>query len=241
LPGISFFCPAYYDEKNIPRVVEKAIELFERIADDYEIFIIEDGSPDRTGEVADELAAKYEKVQAVHHEVNRGYGAALQTGFQRATKFEWVCFTDGDDQYDIRDLEKMLPYLDECDAVISYRQHNANNRIRIFISIAYNIFVRVLFGVPYKDISCSLKIFRRKQLDRVRITSVSPFIDAEIILKMHRLGCRIREVGIRSYPRLYGKSTALRLKSFTKTILDMLALFARVRFTRRSQWEAPAR
>jgi glycosyltransferase involved in cell wall biosynthesis len=188
--------------------------------------------------VADELAAKYEKVRAIHHEQNQGYGGALQTGFNAATKFEWVCFTDGDDQYDIRDLEKMLPYLYDYDAVIAFRERNANNALRIFISVAYNIIVRLLYAVPYRDVSCSLKIIKRKQLDRIRITSVSPFIDAEIILKLHRLGCRITEVGIQSHPRLYGKSTALHFRSFSKTIIDMLALFGRVRLTRRSKWEA---
>jgi glycosyltransferase involved in cell wall biosynthesis len=237
ISGISFFCPAYHDEGNIERVITKAVDLFDRIAQDYEIVIVEDGSPDRTGEVADALSARYPKVRAIHHKVNRGYGEALRTGFAEAQKFEWVCFTDGDDQYDVRDLQKMIPFLATHDAVIAYREENANSWIRIVISVVYNIIVRTLFGVSFKDISCSLKIFRRSQIDRVRITSVSPFIDAEIVLKLHRLGCRIAEVGIQSHPRLYGKSTALHPLSFAKTIRDMLALFCRVRLTRRSQWE----
>ena len=106
-PDITLFFPVYNDEFTIPIMVEKSIQVLNEIANKYEIIIINDGSPDKSGEVADQFAAKYSSVKVIHHEKNMGYGAAIQTGFKHAN-FEWICFTDGDDEYDVMDLKKMI-------------------------------------------------------------------------------------------------------------------------------------
>jgi glycosyltransferase involved in cell wall biosynthesis len=228
----SFFCPAYYDEKNIPIVVEKAIDFFSKHAEDYEIIIIEDGSPDNTAKVCDELAKKYSKVRVIHHKKNLGYGASLRDGFKYANKFPYVCFTDGDNQYDVYDFKKMLPLLNRYDLIMGVRAHNANNTSRKFISWYYNFLVRVLFGVKFKDMSAALRIVKREAIDKINITTKGPFTPAEIIVKLHKLGYKIGTVPISSYPRMHGKSTSLKPKNVIKTILEMLKVFIQIKLKR---------
>lgn len=228
----SFFCPAYNDEKNITTVVEKAVTLFSEIARDYEICIINDGSPDDTGKVCEELSQKYEKVKVIHHETNLGYGAALKDGFLNADKFEYICFTDGDNQYDVYDFQKLIPLLPEYDMVIGLREHNANSNIRKVISFCYNFSIRLLFGTKFKDMGAALRIVKRSTLNNINIICKGSFAPAEIIIKLHKLGYKIGTIPISSYPRLYGKSTSLSPKNFVKTILEMIKVLLNVKLKR---------
>ncbi|OGS22559.1 MAG: hypothetical protein A2252_03000 [Elusimicrobia bacterium RIFOXYA2_FULL_39_19] len=221
----SFFCPAYYDEKNITLVVEKAINLLNEIAVDYEIFVINDGSPDKTGEVADALAKKYNKVHVIHHKTNLGYGAALQDGFKHANRFEYVLFTDGDNQYDVNDFKKMLPLLEGNDMVIGFREFNANSTLRKIISFFYNLAIRTLYGVNFKDMGTALRVVRRASVNKIHITCNGPFAPAEIILKLANMGHRIAAVPMRSYPRLHGRSTSLLPKNTLITIAEMVRIW----------------
>jgi glycosyltransferase involved in cell wall biosynthesis len=225
----SFFCPAYYDEENITTVVEKAVGLFSEIAQDYEIYVIEDGSPDDTGRVCEELSKKYAKVKVIHHKKNLGYGVALREGFLNANKFEYLCFTDGDNQYDVYDFKKMILMLPEYDMVIGRREYNANSDIRKFISICYNFFLRLLFGIKFKDMSAALRIVKRSALNNVNITCKGAFAPAELIIKLQNMGCKIGSVPISSYPRLHGKSTSLSPRNFTKTVLEMIKVFIKTK------------
>lgn len=218
----SFFCPAYYDEKNVTKVVEKAVALFSEIAEDYEILIINDGSPDGTAEVAEGLAEKYEKVKVMHHEHNLGYGATLRDGIKYANKFEYVCFTDGDNQYDVNDFRKMIPLLSEYDMIIGIRKINANNIVRKIVSKIYNITIRVLFGVKYRDLGCSLRIAKKEVLEKIKVNCSGPFAPGEIIIKLDKLKYKICEFPISSYPRYFGKSTSLIPKNFLKTLEEIV-------------------
>jgi|YNPNPStandDraft_1061719.scaffolds.fasta_scaffold19634_2 glycosyltransferase involved in cell wall biosynthesis len=227
-PNISFFCPAYYDEKNIETVVHKALRVLSEHANEYEILIVEDGSPDNTAQVADELAARHERVRVIHHPRNKGYGAALQTGFKHANMYEYVCFTDGDNQFDFNEIVKMIPLLDDYDVVISYRITKPYGIVRKAISKVYNLMVRFLFKMPFRDVNSSLKIFKREVIDSISIESVSPFVDPEILVKAQRLGYRINEVGILSYPRLYGRASSVKPKNILATLRDMFRLWWRL-------------
>jgi len=222
ISGISFFCPAYYDAGNIAQVVEKCIKLFSEICEDYEIVIVNDGSPDNTGEVIDGLSRRYDKVKAVHHERNLGYSEALRTGFRNASKFEFILFTDGDDQYDIGNFRKMLSHMDNYDAVITYRVKNANSFARQVISRAFNMALKILFREPFRDLSSSFRLVRRSALNKVTLRSESIFLAVELILKLHKNKFRIKEIPIESHKRLSGRSTSLLPKNFAGAIKDML-------------------
>jgi len=154
-----------------------------------------------------------------------GYGAALQDGFKHANRFEYVLFTDGDNQYDVYDFKKYLPLLSQYDMVIGYREYNANSSLRKFISLCYNLFIRILFGVNFRDMGTALRVVRRDAVDKIHITCNGPFAPAEIILKLAKLGCKIGMVPMKSYPRLHGRSTSLLPKNCLKTIKEMLKVW----------------
>jgi glycosyltransferase involved in cell wall biosynthesis len=216
-PGISVFFPAYYDQDNIGKVTEAAVKVLEEIGADYEITIIEDGSPDRTGEVADELARKFPKVKVIHHPKNMGYGATLKEGFISAAK-ELVFYTDGDNQFNLADLKKLYELAPYTDIVAGFRIEKQYSRYRKFTSFVYNLILRVLFDIPDHDVDCAFKLFPRRLFDDIEIESVNAFIDAEIMIKARNLGYYITPLGVYHYPRLDGISTGARPSVIFRTI-----------------------
>ena len=146
----------------------------------------------------------------------------MQTGFAHACRYEWICFTDGDDQYDIRELYHIAKLLDKYDMIISFRYSKAYSTLRMFISSVYNRILRFLFRSRYRDISSGLKLVKREVIDDINITSSSPFVGAEITLKAMLKGYRIGEVGINTYPREFGVSTSTSIPNIFGTIKDML-------------------
>ncbi len=221
LKSVSFFCPAYYDEKNLPDLIKDAVNLLEEVAEKYEIIIVEDGSPDDTGKVADELAKTYEHVKVIHHEKNKGYGEALKTGFKTA-KYDWIIYTDGDHQYNIFDFKKLLAYANEYDAITGYRQNYSITPFRRIQSKIFNTLVTTLGSINLKDINCSIKIYRKKVIDAMEIESSSAFIDAEMLVKAKKLGFKIKEVPVQHYPRLHGQASGAKPKVVINTFKDLV-------------------
>jgi glycosyltransferase involved in cell wall biosynthesis len=221
---LSVFFPAYYDENNISKVVDSAVTVLNQInIKDYEITVIEDGSPDNTGQVADELARKYEKVKVIHHQKNMGYGATLYEGFRNA-KFDYVFYTDGDNQFNLEELKKFVALIPYSDIVIGYRKKKQYSLYRKITSITYNFALRWLFGIDYIDIDCAFKLFRRDLFDKITIKTKDAFIDAEIMIKAKRLGYSTTELGVKHLPRLDGVSTAARPSIILRTIREIYNL-----------------
>lgn len=207
-PSISFFCPAYNDEKNLPRLIPAVISVLRACTREFEIIIVHDGSPDNTGKVADLLAQKYAPfIHVVHHKKNKGYGAALRSGFSYAKKYEMVFYTDGDYQYDMRELPTLLKEIDRNDVVIGYRRRRVLTVSRQIQTFVFNFLVRFLFGLKVRDINCSMKLFRREALDKIILVSNGSFIEAELLLKLSRAGCTIKEVPVTHLARKFGKAS----------------------------------
>lgn len=227
-PNISIFFPVYNDEKTIRQVTEKAIGVCSSLAQNYEVIIINDCSPDKSGEIANLLAKEYAPfVKVIHHEENKGYGGALKSGF-RLAQYEWICFTDGDDEYDIEDLKKMIKLKDYYDLIITFRYKKAYSGLRIFISNVYNRVLRWMFKTRYRDISTGLRLISKKLLDEIQITSDSPFIGAELTIKTMLKGYRVGEMGIQTFPREFGKGSATSFKNIMKTIKDMRRVYKEI-------------
>lgn len=219
---LSVFFPAYYDERNIGKVVHKAVEVIEDLKlKDYEITIIEDGSPDGTAKIADELAAKFPKVKAIHHEKNMGYGATLWEGFTTA-QFEYVFYADGDNQFDLEELRKFVALVPFSDMVIGYRKKKQYSAYRKLTSFVYNFVLRLAFDIDFIDIDCAFKIFKTELFRKMTISTKDAFIDAEIMINAHRLGYSFTEVGVKHLPRVDGISTAARPSIIFKTVLEIL-------------------
>jgi len=218
---LSVFFPAYYDEKNIEKVVVSAIKVLEELRlKDYEVIIIEDGSPDKTGEVADILAGRFPKVRVIHHEKNMGYGATLKDGFLSA-KLDYVFYSDGDNQFDLNELKKFVALIPYSDMVIGYRKKKQYSTYRKVTSLAYNFVLRFLFGIDYVDVDCAFKVIKTELFRKIQINSIDAFIDAEILLKAGFLGYTTTEIGVKHLPRVDGISTGARPSVIFRTIREI--------------------
>jgi glycosyltransferase involved in cell wall biosynthesis len=221
---LSVFFPAYYDEKNIDKVVNKAVEVLEELQlKDYEITIIEDGSPDKTDEVADNLAKQHPKVKVVHHEENKGYGATLWEGFSSA-RFEYVFYTDGDNQFDMNELKKFVALIPFSDMVVGYRKKKQYSPYRKLTSFVYNYILRFTFDIDYIDIDCAFKIIKTDLFKKIKVNTKDAFIDAEIMIRAGLLGYTFTELGVKHLPRVDGVSTAARPSIIFRTIKEIIEL-----------------
>ncbi len=177
--SVSLFFPVFNDEKTVRTVAEKALRLLSSLGGAYEIIIVNDGSPDRSGEIADELAREQPAIRAIHHPRNLGYGAAVRSGIG-ASRYDIVCMTDGDDQYEVEDFRKLLKLRDRYDVIITFRYRKIYSSARIFVSWVYNWVLRLLFRTPFRDVSTGLRLARRAVLEDVELEASSPFIGAEL-------------------------------------------------------------
>lgn len=225
-PSISFFCPAYFDEENLPLLIPKTVETLNKHASKFEIVIIEDNGPDKTALVADKLAKKYKPfVRVIHNPSNMGYGGALSIGYKNANKYDYVFYTDGDNQYDTKEVIRMLPFLKDYEVVVGYRTKRALKLSRQIQTRVFNWLVRLIFGIKVKDINCAMKIISRKALNSISLTSEGGFIDAELLIKLKRKGYAIKEVEVTHYPRRFGKASGGSKKLIIKTIQEMVNFY----------------
>jgi len=230
LTGLSFFFPAYNEELDVEDVVREGLSVLPRFTDDLEVIVVDDGSRDATGAIADRLAAENARVRVVHHRPNRGYGGAIRSGLVSATK-PYVFFTDGDRQFRLEDLERLLPLLDRADVVIGYRIKRADPAKRRFIAWVYNRLIRVLFFAPFRDVDCAFKLFKTDVFQRVplsRVRSNGAFFSPELLLVLRVAGVRIEQVGVRHFPRARGEEKGATLKVVTRAMRDLLLLRLRL-------------
>jgi glycosyltransferase involved in cell wall biosynthesis len=223
--GLTVFFPAYNDSGTIASLVIAAVRAAARLTPDFEVLIIDDGSRDATPEIADELARLYPQVRVVHHEVNRGYGGALRSGFANATK-ELVFYTDGDAQYDPREMAALWARMDESvDLVNGYKISRSDPLHRIVIGRLYHHFVKRMFGLTVRDVDCDFRLMRRSIFDRVRLEKSSGVICLEMMKKITDAGFRIVEVPVHHYHRAYGKSQFFNVRRIFRTAVDVMRLW----------------
>lgn len=223
LSSLSIFFPAYYDENTIEPLTRASIGVAKKLTDDYEIIIVDDKSPDKTGEVADRLAREFKEVRVIHHPENMGVGQAMMSGYQHASK-EWVFYTDGDAQYDVSELPLLAAHAKDFDLVIGYRVKRAEGFKRIFTSQCFHFLVFCLFGIHFRDIDCSFKLIHKRFLDKVSFHTNSGLVDAELLIQARRLKCPVKEIGVHHYQRKFGSSHCLRLSLIASMLIDMVKL-----------------
>lgn len=225
---LSVFFPAYNEEKNIKDVVLSAKKVLKGVAETWEILVINDGSEDGTGEVVKELERKDKRIRLVSHKVNKGYGAALKTGFKNA-KYEWVVFTDSDGQFDFSEIGKFISKKDEADLVLGYRLKRADSLVRKIYTWGWNLFPRIILGMRVKDYSCGFKMVRKKVFKAVQpLVGEEKVTQIEMLVKAKRKGFKFEEVGVSHYPRKKGKSTGANIKVVFKSIVDLIKLWKKL-------------
>jgi len=223
--GLSVVFPAYNDAGTIASMVVAARLAARRLADDYEIVVVNDGSADHTAEVLSELESVFPELRVVHHPKNRGYGGALRTGFQTATK-ELIFYTDGDAQYDPREMESLFAVWGEgSDFVNGVKIGRSDPLHRAVIGRIYHWFVRFSFGLDLKDVDCDFRLFRRAIFDKVVLTKDSGVICVELMKKVHDHGFRIQQVPVHHYHRAYGRSQFFNPRRVIRTLLDLARLW----------------
>jgi glycosyltransferase involved in cell wall biosynthesis len=227
--SISLFLPMYNERAYVARMVAKAQSVLERLTDEYEVLIVDDGSTDGSAQAADALAGQNGHVRVLHHPRNLGYGAALRTGFTNASK-DLVFYTDCDEPVELNDLDRAVSLMTPgVDLVVGYRTDRHDTPRRRAYSLVYNALMRLLFGVLVRDVNFSFKLVRRTALRRISLRAGSTFIDGELLAEAARHGCRVVEMPVEYRPRCVGKSSFDGLDAALYALGEMLAYFWRTR------------
>lgn len=223
MPSISAVIPAHNEAPIIASTVEAVDETLSRLVDDYEIVVVNDGSRDATASIVEDLGRERPAVRLVSHAVNRGYGAALATGFGAATR-EYVFLTDGDRQFDVRELGELLPLLQRADIVVGYRRPRADPWVRRFYGWGWNLLVNTMFGYTARDVDCAFKLFPRALLDDVKLESTGHTLSPELLIKARRAGYRVAEVRVTHLPRPAGEAKGARVDAIVRSLLELARL-----------------
>ena len=237
LPGLSFFFPARNEELNVAPMVAQALDALPRYADRVEVTVVDDGSTDDTGKIADALSQTDPRVKVVHNRPGRGYGGAVRAGFMSATQ-PFIFFTDGDQQFEVADFGRLMAAMGPgVDAVIGYRLKLEYPWRHKLVSHVYNLVIRALFAGGWRDVDCAFKLFRAEVFERVplsRVRSNGAFFSPELLITLRANGIVMREVGIPHHKRMHHEPTGTSLKTILKAIRDLLLL-------RFAMWLDPSR
>ena len=218
--SVSIVVPAYNEETKLAPTVDFVLAGFNKNGiSDFEILIFDDASTDKTGEVADNLAKHYPHMRVIHHPRNMGYGATLREGFLNA-RYDYVMYTDGDNQYDVREFGPYLHLLEKADVLSGYAKNKVVTARRKLQSLVYNLLIRLLFLVNIRDIDCAMKIYKKKSLDSMLIKSTSAFIDAEMLIKAKKGGFKIAQFPVTQYTRKSGSEGGSKWSVVWPTVKD---------------------
>lgn len=227
MKSLSVFFPLYNEEGNVEILVEKASKVLEGLRlKDYEILLINDGSSDNTGKVADKLALANKRIRVIHHQRNLGYGEALKSGFYNA-KFDLIVYTDGDGQFDFSEVTKFLEKIEDYDLLIGYRIKRQDPIFRILFKKGWTLSLWTMYQLTLKDVDCGFKMIKRAALEKIPHlqSQRGAMINAEIAIKVKKYGFRVGQIGVNHYPRLSGKPTGASLKVIVRSYVDLVRLW----------------
>ena len=219
--SLSVILPAYNEEAVIEQTVSRVLDVLQNWLRDFEIIVVNDGSRDQTATLVNRMAKLDKHVRLITHKVNRGYGAALATGFRSAQK-ELIFFMDADGQFDIRDLEKFFPLIERCDAVLGYRQPRRDPWLRKLNAWGWKQLVQIFFGVRVRDIDCAFKLYRSEFFKNFQLETRGAMINTEILYKFMRAGYTYTEVGVQHLPRVGGKATGAKFSVILRAFNELL-------------------
>ncbi|WP_338255458.1 glycosyltransferase family 2 protein [Dictyobacter halimunensis] len=220
--SLSVVLPAYNEEAVIEQTVTMVASALRTWTDDFEIIVVDDGSRDHTRDIIERLIGDEPRIRLMHHSQNRGYGAALVTGFHTASK-ELVFFMDSDGQFDINDLERFFPLIEHCDAVLGYRAPRHDPWIRKLNAWGWKQLVHLVLGIKVRDLDCAFKLYRAEFFQTLNLETRGAMINAEILYKFVRAGHIYTEVGVRHLPRQKGKATGAHPRVILKAMRELIS------------------
>ena len=226
--NISIFFPAFNEELAIEKTVNNALSAVAKKISDFEIIIVDDGSTDRTGEIADKLAKENKNIRVIHHPVNKGYGAAVKSGLAASTK-DLIFFSDGDNQFDISEINLLLPLIEKADIAAGYRLKRRDSFHRILFAKMFGALMGVFFNLWIKDIDCAFKLIKREVIRGMELKSEGAMISSELLIKAKKKGFTIKQVGVHHYPRKGGSSTGGKPWVVFKAFYEIIKLWRELR------------
>ena len=229
---ISVFLPAYNEEDNLDKVIRNTKDVLEKVAEKWELTIINDGSGDATSRVAESLTKTDSRIKVINHEVNKGYGATLSSGFYSA-KYKWITFIDSDGQFDFSEITTLIQRQNQtkADVIVGYylsRKVSFSRKINTFF---WQLVVNLLFDLHLRDIDCGFKLFRKKVIETIpQLESErGAFISSEFLIKAQNQGFQIVEIGVHHFPRKEGVATGAKLNVIVKSFIDLFRLWKKLR------------
>jgi glycosyltransferase involved in cell wall biosynthesis len=227
LTSLSASFPAHNEEQNVVPMITDLLAALPEVADRFEVIVVDDGSRDETYARANAIAESDPRVRVVRHPVNRGYGAAVWSGLEAGT-MDYAFFTDGDRQFDVRQIASLVQFVPEYDVVVGYRVDRQDNLLRIANAHAWNWLIRRLLGVPVRDVDCAFKLFKRSALAGVVTEAQGAMFSAELMARLVARGCRIREVPVNHLPRQSGTSSGGNLKVIVRAFYELFRLYRKL-------------
>lgn len=238
LPGLSVFLPAHNEEGNIEAVVGRFCIELPKVADSYQIVIVDDGSRDRTGIIADQLAASDPHIRVVHHPINRGYGGAVISGMRACTE-PYLLRRDSDGQFDPSEMTRLIAHIGDHDVVIGRRAQRADHLVRRINGKAWTTLSRLLFGLQITDMDCGFKLFRKGVLDGIELRSDGAMITTELMARLAGRGARIYQVDVTHLPRATGEQSGNNPKAIFKAFQDLFKLYRELKVARNGKVARP--
>lgn len=227
--SISVFLPAFNEQENIRECILSIKKYLDKRFKDYEILVISDGSIDNTNKIVAEIAKNDKRIKLFARRKKLGYGAGLRAGFAHSSK-ELIFYTDSDNQFNIEDMDRLLPLFSSYDIISAYRVNRKDPLMRIFIANVYNLLIRILFNLKIRDIDASFKLYKKEIFKNMRLVTNTGLTDAEVLIKAQRQGFKIGQIGVKHYPRIHGRTSyemGARNKIFAfvkpKVIIDILS------------------
>lgn len=224
LPSLSLAFPAYNEEANVAKTIETALRVGQKVADEIEVIVVNDGSWDRTKAIVEEFVSLDSRVQLVDHPKNKGYGQSVWDGLRAATK-EWVFFSDTDLQFDLDEIERLVEFTPDFDIILGVRTPRRDPFMRLANARMWHVFIRLLFGLKVKDIDCAFKLFRRSVLSEVTISSGGAVFSTELLLRLQKKGHLFKEIPVSHLPRQAGTQTGAKLKVIVRAFREVFLLY----------------
>lgn len=229
LTSLSIFMPAFNEAKNIKAVVADALEAAKQYASRYEVIVVNDGSSDDTRLVVERMIKDNSHIKLVNHPSNMGYGAAVKSGLS-ASRYDWIFFTDSDQQFRFDELGKFVKEAAKYDLVMGYRKKRMDPFHRVFVAqVLLKIWNFLLFGLTVRDVDCAYKLFTRKLVDSITLNTESAITVSEFVIKAKLQGFRIKQLPVTHYPRLHGEQTGGNWRVIARAALESFKLFKEIR------------
>jgi len=227
-PALSLVFPVFDEERNIGPLLDSCRDLAPKLASDFEVVVVDDGSRDGSARIVDAYRRSDPRIRLIRHSSNLGYGAALRAGLREA-RGELVFFCDADLQFDLDELTKLLSHARNFDIVAGYRETRRDPWNRRLIGWAWGLLVRILFDLQVRDIDCAFKVFHRRVLEAIPIASIGAFINTEILVRSRGEGFRIHQVPVTHRQRRYGRQTGARPRVVLRAVVELASLYRELR------------